>query len=202
MLLHKHSALRGSTVTARAPARQPACKPWLPRRSLHVMRFKEGEKLEEDRPIPDLSQPPEPAQAGESTVHHGHMDPIRRSRDALSKLLGRHSNHGDAGLPADSARSARSTTTPAFEAPLSVPVFSRRREVGARVRRLSMHLERATAAQLMCFGNLCQTAHGSLCCVRRCVLVLYSTVLCFGGSAHVHSVAAGTTCSAAANSAS
>lgn len=140
MLLHKHTVLKGSTCTARAPACQPACKPWLPRRSLHVVHFKEGDKLKDGTPIPDLSQPPEPAQAGDSTVHHGHMDPIRSSHDALNKLLGRHSSNGDAALPAASARGGRSATTPSFEAPLNVPVFSRRREVGAMEHMLPMQL--------------------------------------------------------------
>jgi hypothetical protein len=93
------------------------------------MRFKECDKEapEAASEVPDLSQ----QQSSERTVHHGHLDPVARSRDALYKLLGRHISSG-AAAPQDSAsKPARSSTTPAFEAPLSVPVFSRRREVGA-----------------------------------------------------------------------
>jgi hypothetical protein len=61
---------------------------------------------------------------------HGHLDPIKRSRDALNKLLGRHSSSGAAPEAPASKPAESSSTTPAFEAPLSVPVFSRRREVG------------------------------------------------------------------------
>lgn len=64
-------------------------------------------------------------------VHHGHLDPVARSRDALNKLLGRHERSNATPAAAVQPKPARSSKVPpAFEAPLSVPVFSRRREVG------------------------------------------------------------------------
>lgn len=116
------SAQRGAVCTTRPSAKYMPC---LQRRSLHVMRFKEGDKEapEAATEVPDLS-------GQQSSVHHGHLDPIKRSRDALNKLLGRHSSSEVAAPEAPASRQASSSTTPAFEAPLSVPVFSRRREVG------------------------------------------------------------------------
>lgn len=92
------------------------------RRSLHVVRFKEGDELEEGQPADPAPQ-----------VTDRHIDPIRRRRDAQYKLLGRHSHSGsssssDATLAQPQA-SLPSRALPAFEAPLNVPMFSRRREV-------------------------------------------------------------------------
>lgn len=131
MLLHSPCALRSSACRsspARAPTQHALCKQWLVNRSRHVVRFKEGDRVDEQQ----AADVPQTTDAKEE-AHHGHLDPIARSRDALNKLLGRHSHtHNiadDVSQPAGKRVQRKSVHPPAFEAPLNVPVFSRRREV-------------------------------------------------------------------------
>lgn len=122
------------------------------RRSLHVVRFKEGDKLEEGQP-PARSSAPAQVTEPDTSVHHGHIDPIWRSRDALNKLLGRHSHNSSSSSDATLSQppaSRPSRALPAFEAPLNVPVFSWWREVrlcafegGLRACLWALHLLRA-----------------------------------------------------------
>jgi len=148
MLLHRPLALRASP--ARVPTQQALWKQWLLNRSRHVVRFKEGDRVDEQQAA-DVPQTTDT----KDNAHHGHLDPIARSRDALNKLLGRHSHTAniadDVSQPAGKHAQRKSVHSPAFEAPLNVPVFSRRREV-------SMHqglsqIDQADTASVLQYPN-------------------------------------------------
>ena len=133
-MLQTSTAYRTST----GHARKAPCTRLPYRRSFHVVHFKQGDKMEEGS-IPQKAPPPTEvtpptgeAAPTDTTPHHGHLDPVARSKDALSKLLGRHSEtHSiDSATKSTTPRTQhKSKQPPAYEAPLNVPVFSRRREV-------------------------------------------------------------------------
>lgn len=123
--------------TSHSLLRRPLSHTHQRRRPLHVVHFKEGDKMEEEQPIDQLATPPttEPRQDDSSAtgLHAGHRDPIKRSRDALNQLLGRSSStnssitssssSSSANASTTSSRQHRPSTTPAFEAPLNTPVY-------------------------------------------------------------------------------
>lgn len=100
-----------------------------------MMRFKEGDRdggQQDDQAVTPNTPSPDSNPPTTHQHHQGHVDAIARSRAALNKLLGRepHSAGADtAAAPANKPVSVQPRRVPAFEAPLNVPVYSRRREV-------------------------------------------------------------------------
>jgi hypothetical protein len=97
-----------------------------------AVRFKELDRAEEvEKAVQEQEQGITRAQPAGDTKHGAKLD-TAAAREAIDGLLGRRRRHEHAQAQAatrPAPGAAPAPKQPAFEAPLSVPVFSRRREV-------------------------------------------------------------------------